>query len=164
MRRASHLLVVALALFAVAGLLITSSGTASDAQAAVEYGKKAKKKKKKAIKKASKAIRDGQFVGARGGEDRDAVDWTLCKNGKYEIRTTDYYTGSTGVSKGKGWKVFDAKQTKSGFWAIVKFGKSGYVAMAKNGKQWKVGIDYFHKPSQMGNATRTNAKSLCKTL
>lgn len=160
MRNASRLLVVALALLGVAGLLISSSGAAADGPTAVEYGKKAKKKKKKAIKKATKALRDGQYVGARG--DGELVDWTFCKNGKYYMESTGYY--GTGISKGKGWKIGKAKQTKRGWWAILN-GKGGLsVAMAKYGKQWKVGISSFDMPTELGNVKRTNARKLCKTL
>jgi hypothetical protein len=164
MRSLARTLALALALVGVAGLLVTASGAASDGPIAVEYGKKAKKKKakkkKKAIKNATKAIQNGQYLGTRG--DGEAVDWTFCKNGKYHLKTTG--SGGTGISSGKGWRVAIVKQTKHGFWAIVKFGRGGEIALSVSRKQWKVGISYFDAPSNMGKATRGNAKKYCGTL
>lgn len=113
-----------------------------------------------AAKKALPAIRDGRFVGTRG--DGAEVDWTLCANGRYELRTTS--DGSTGVSRGSNWRVDTATgRNGSNFTAVVKDAETGLsVGFVRSKGAWKVGVSRsFGEVESTGAVTRTSAASAC---
>ena len=116
---------------------------------------KSGKGKDKDIRKATKMIKNGHYVGYRG--DGQSIDAIYCANGKF------YSNTGGGISQGKGWKVKKAKFGKGGLVAFV--GKGSFTeAIAKKGKQWQVGYEYFGKAEALGDVERTDAKKECKEL
>jgi len=116
----------------------------------------------KANRIAYNQIKNHTFTGVRG--DGAEVVETYCANGKFESTVTDSY--GTGISKGKSWKVVDARVTQGGksITAFVK-GTGGYEgAIVKRGTQWKIGVASLGRVLYPGNVVRTDGKSACAAM
>lgn len=150
--------VLAFSLAAVAPL--ASAGSSSEAVADASGNKKKKKKQKK---KVMKQLSDGQYIGDRG--TFQTVDWTFCKNKRYQLRTSS--SSGTGVTNEKGWKVSKVQGYKSAKkWKAIIIDKSNglSIAMARKGKKWFSGFENFDKAEDFGEVERTNAKARCAEL
>lgn len=151
---------VALGLLAGAttvGLASSGSGGGSDPVQirALDHGDR-KANQRQANRKVKRVVKNGRYVGTRG--DGQSLDHIYCANGKYRANT------GGGISTGKGWKIKDAVITRHGFTAIIFAkvpGGSYQVAIAKQRKQWQIGIAFGASPSSFGDVERTNAKPDC---
>lgn len=120
----------------------------------------------KRLTQALKAIGDGHYVGTRG--DGQQVDWTICANGKYSLRSTGSY--GTAVSTGTKWQiVWTAANGSNGFKAILEDRASDggglSVGLSLSGGKWGVGIASFgSEVNKIGPVERTDAKAACAAL
>lgn len=129
----------------VAVLVVTPVGPAAAAGSPAPGSKQANRI-------VAKQLEDRRLVGARG--DGAGVDWLFCANGRYESAVTS--DGSTGVSKGRGWKVVDARVKQDGRWfeATVEDG-SWSVAVGRHGARWLAAVDW--SPFDWGDVERVPA-------
>lgn len=120
----------------------------------------------KRLTQALKAIGNGRYVGARG--DGQEVDWTICADGKYRLRSSGAYGNA--VSSGTKWQVVWSRANgPKGFTAIVEDARPGggrlSIGLSLRGAQWGVGIASFgNEVDKIGSVTRTDATADCATL
>jgi hypothetical protein len=107
-------------------------------------------------------LRDARLVGARG--DGAEVDWTFCANGAFSLETTS--DGSTGVSRGKGWKVQNAIVRRGGTWfdAEVVDGDGLSIGVAMRGGRWKTAVYSLGSIDDLGDVVRSDARAACAAL
>lgn len=112
-------------------------------------------------RKAYNRVKDWRFVGNRS--DGEPIDITLCANGI----SADNVGGAYEDVFRWGWRIdragFKGKYFRAGFAAKLKGGERvGALAFTKSG--WQVGTYILGRLDKFGHATRTRAKSECRTL
>ena len=172
----SRLIIGFAVLFASGALLVTSA----PADAAVKQPncakqkakvRKAKGKAKRTARKALKQcqnnrlvynqVKNARITGVRA--DGVAVDDIYCANGRWQSDA-----GSGGKVYRTSWYVSSARVRSPKKFTAVVVGKvaggTHEIAVARNGKKWKVGWTHFDEPRDLGDATRTGARKLCAGL